>query len=119
MEKSIVCTVCPQGCRIQVTGEGEHVESVSGFTCPRGEKYARQEFVCPMRILTGTVRICGSDEPLLPVRSASPVPRDKIPEAMRELRKVCVTTPVKAHQVIVQDILHTGVDIVACCGRDK
>ena len=56
MEKLIICTVCPQGCRITVTGEGEKIESVTGFTCPRGETYARQEFVCPMRILTGSVR---------------------------------------------------------------
>ena len=58
MEKLIICTVCPQGCRITVTGEGSNIASVTGFTCARGEAYAKQEFVCPMRILTEN-SICG------------------------------------------------------------
>ena len=113
MEKSIICTVCPQGCRITVKGEGEKIESVTGFTCPRGETYARQEFVCPMRILTGSVRTENAAEPLLPVRSAERIPRDKIPECMKILRTVKVKPPVAIRDVVVKDILGTGVDIVA------
>ena len=113
MEKTIICTVCPQGCRIAVTGEGSRIDSVTGFTCPRGEAYARQEFVCPMRILTGSVRTNGVAEPLLPVRSADRVPRDLIPECMKVLCGVKVTPPVKVRDVVVKNILNTGVDIVA------
>ena len=113
MEKLIVCTVCPQGCRIAVKGEGEKIESVSGFTCPRGEAYARQEFVCPVRILTGSVRTEGAAEPLLPVRSAERIPRDRIRECMTVLRTVRVKPPVHIRDVVVKDILGTGVDIVA------
>ena len=113
MEKCVICTVCPQGCRITVTGEGSNIASVSGFTCARGEAYARQEFVCPLRILTGSVRTCGCGEPLLPVRSADRIPRDKIPECMKVLRTVQVKPPVRIRDVVVKDILGTGVDIVA------
>ena len=113
MEKTIICTVCPQGCRITVAGEGSNITSVTGFTCARGETYARQEFVCPMRILTGSVRACDCAEPLLPVRSAERIPRDKIPECMKILRTVTVKPPVKIRAVVVRDILGTGVDIVA------
>ena len=113
MEKLIICTVCPQGCRITVTGEGSDIASVSGFTCARGEAYARQEFVCPVRILTGSVRTCDCAEPLLPVRSADRIPRDKIPECMEILRTVKVKPPVHIRDVVVKDILGTGVDIVA------
>lgn len=113
MEKLVICTVCPQGCRITVTGEGSSIASVTGFTCARGETYARQEFVCPMRILTGSVRTEGAAEPLLPVRSAERIPRDKIPECMKILRTVKVKPPVGIRDVVVKDILGTGVDIVA------
>lgn len=114
MEKLIICTVCPQGCRITVTGEGDKITSVSGFTCPRGEAYAKQEFVCPLRILTGSVLTENAAEPLLPVRSADRIPRDRIPECMKELRKVRVKAPAKVHDVVVKNILGTGVDIVSC-----
>ena len=113
MEKQIICTVCPQGCRITVAGEGENITSVTGFTCPRGEAYARQEFVCPVRILTGSVRTRNASEVLLPVRSADRIPRDLIPECMKLLRGVEVTPPVRVRDVIVKNILNTGVDIVA------
>ena len=113
MEKLIICTVCPQGCRITVAGEGSRIDSVAGFTCPRGETYARQEFVCPMRILTGSVLTEGAEEPLLPVRSAERIPRDKIPECMKILRTVRVKPPVAIRDVVVKNILGTGVDIVA------
>lgn len=113
MEKQIICTVCPQGCRITVTGEGSNITSVTGFTCARGETYARQEFVCPMRILTGSVRVIEGAEPLLPVRSAERIPRDKIPECMKILRTVKLKPPVKIRDVVVKNILDTGVDIVA------
>ena len=114
MEKLIICTICPQGCRITVTGEGEKIDSVSGFTCPRGEAYARQEFVCPLRILTGSVLTENAAEPLLPVRSADRIPRDKIPECMKILRTVRVKAPARIHTTVVKDILGTGVDIVSC-----
>ena len=114
MEKLVICTVCPQGCRITVTGEGSTITSVTGFTCARGESYARQEFVCPMRILTGSVRASEGAEPLLPVRSAERIPRDKIPECMKILRTVRVKAPAKIHTTVVKDILGTGVDIVSC-----
>ena len=42
MEKTIICTVCPQGCRIAVAGEGSRIESVTGFSYPLGKAYAGQ-----------------------------------------------------------------------------
>ncbi|NMA20306.1 MAG: DUF1667 domain-containing protein [Lentisphaerae bacterium] len=114
MEKKIICTVCPLGCCIQVTGdEHDDITDISGFSCKRGEIYARQEFICPMRILTGTVRIDGAEEPLLPVRSASPIPLKLIPTVMQEMRKIRMNAPIQMHQIIIADVLGTGVDIIA------
>jgi len=113
MEKEIICTVCPMGCHIRVSGEDGRADRVEGFGCKRGENYARNEFVHPVRILTSTVALCGAAEPLLPVRSSVPVPKESIPACMQELRKICVSAPVKCHQVIAADILGTGADIIA------
>ena len=59
MEKEIICTVCPMGCHITVTGEGDRVDSITGYTCKRGEEYGKQEFAHPVRILTSTVKLEG------------------------------------------------------------
>lgn len=50
MEKEIICTVCPMGCHITVTGEGDRVDSITGYTCKRGEEYGKQEFAHPVRL---------------------------------------------------------------------
>ncbi len=113
MEKQIVCTVCPRGCRITVTGEGERIDSVTGNACPRGESYARAEFTCPMRILTTSVRVAGEERELLSVRTAAAVPRAKLFECMDALRKVTATLPVRRGDVIVPDVCGTGVDVIA------
>ncbi len=112
-QKEITCVVCPRGCGITVCGEGDRVDSVAGFGCARGKAYAEAEFVCPVRILTGSVRLEGGVEPLLPVRSEKPIPREKVAEAMAQLRTVTAHVPVKMHQVILADAAGTGTAIIA------
>ena len=118
MKKEITCTVCPMGCLITVEGEGDSITSIEGYTCPRGEQYGRTEFLHPVRILTSTVRTCSEKEPLLPVRSASPVPKEKLMDCMAEIRKVMLDRSVKVYDVIIPDICGTGIDIVASKDMD-
>ena len=82
MKKEIICTVCPMGCHITVEGEADQIQSISGYTCKRGEEYGRQEFISPVRILTTTVRTDNRKQELLPVRSNRPVPKDRIMDCM-------------------------------------
>ncbi len=111
MKKEIICTVCPRGCRITVEGEGEKILSVEGYGCKRGVTYATAEFTNPVRILTTTVLT--NDGELLPVRSAKPVPKNKLFECMEVIRAARVSLPVKMHDIIISNICNTGVDIVA------
>ena len=113
MEKEIICTVCPMGCQIRVSGEGERIDSIEGFSCPRGEAYGRSEFAHPVRLLTSTVRIEGAEGPLLPVRSSAPLPKELLLSCMEVLKNTKVQAPVRLHDVIVRDILGTGVDIIS------
>ena len=48
MEKrDLTCIGCPLGCQITVTMENGEVTDVKGNTCPRGDKYAREEVTNP------------------------------------------------------------------------
>ena len=113
MEKEIICTVCPRGCNILVKGDGTKVDSVEGYGCKRGISYAEAEYSNPVRILTTTVKIQGKDNDLLPVRSNQPISKAKILECMEVIKKAQVNLPVKMHEVIIENICGTGVDIVA------
>ena len=95
------------------------MDRVEGFSCRRGEEYARNEFTHPVRILTTTVALENAAQPLLPVRSSVPVPKELIPECIKVLRVLTVTAPVKCHDVIVADILGTGSDIIASDSAER
>ena len=40
--KELICIGCPMGCPVTVEMNGENVVSVTGNTCPRGERYAER-----------------------------------------------------------------------------
>lgn len=117
------CTTCPSECaltietRIDENGV-EHVLSVQGNRCARGRKFAEQEVIRPMRILATTIVVRGGDEKLLPVRTARPIPRDLHLHAMRDIRHASVTAPVHMGDVVMSDLLGTGVDLVASMNVD-
>ncbi|HHV59469.1 MAG TPA: DUF1667 domain-containing protein [Clostridiaceae bacterium] len=113
MKKEIICIICPRGCHITVTGEGQNIQSIEGAMCKRGKEYATSEFTNPVRILTTTVKINDRKDDLLPVRSKDPISKDKLFECMEIIRKTTVNSPVKCHDVVINDICGTGVDIVA------
>ncbi len=113
MVKEIICTVCPLGCHIQVTGEGDRIDSITGHTCKRGEVYGTQEFSHPVRLLTSTVKMEGCSQPLLPVRSETPIPQGLLFDCMEVLKKVVINAPVTRYDVIVENICGCGVNIIA------
>ncbi|WP_462333097.1 DUF1667 domain-containing protein [Schwartzia sp. (in: firmicutes)] len=112
-KKVLNCIMCPMGCELTVTIEDGAVTEVTGNTCPRGAKYGRDEIMSPTRMLTTTVRIEGGQLALLPVVSSSVLPKGRILDCARELKKITAKAPVKAGDVIAADILGLGVDIVA------
>lgn len=115
MEKrDLICVSCPIGCAITVElDENGQVTSVTGNTCKRGDSYARQECTHPERMLTSTVKVEGGRLPVVPVKSSVPVPKELLFDCMTEINKVTVKAPVKIGDVVLKNILNTGVDIVA------
>jgi CxxC motif-containing protein len=112
MARELVCIVCPMGCRLTLEAEAGGWR-VDGSTCERGRAYAVQEVTAPIRTLTSTVRIEGGRLPRLPVRTSAPVPRERLEACMEVINRVSVRSPVAMGQVLVPDLLGTGVDLVA------
>lgn len=98
-----------------VTQEGETLD-VQGATCKRGERYARQEFVQPLRTLTSLVRVDGGSRPVFPVKTEGVIPKEKIPEALQVLRQMMLKGPVHAGDIVIKDVVGTDVSIVLTAG---
>ena len=108
---NLTCIVCPMGCQLEVELSDGKVVSVKGNTCPRGEKYAIDECTHPTRTLTSFVKVEGCE--MASVKSEAALPKDKIFDCMKEINKVVLKAPVKIGDVVVENILGTGVNIVA------
>jgi len=113
MTRDIICTACPMGCPVTVElGDNNTVLSVRGNQCKRGEKYAVAECTNPMRSLTSTAKVKGGLYPLVPVRSAKPVPKHLMLDCMKLINEAEVEAPAEIGAVVVENILGTGVDII-------
>lgn len=112
-ERILTCIGCPMGCTLTATIENGTVTTVTGNTCRRGDDYARKECVAPERTVTGTVRLTGGALPVLSVRTAAPVPKDKVTEVAQAMGHLCVTAPIRRGDVIDSDICGTGVALIA------
>ncbi len=93
--------------------ENCRVIKVSGNECPKGEKYAAQEIENPMRILTSAVFAEGLNLKMVPVRTDKPIPKSKTMEAMGEVKKIRLKSPVKSGSVIVENFLGLGVKLLS------
>lgn len=118
------CTTCPSECLLAVEVERKAdgsiaaVHSVTGNSCPRGDKFAHQELTCPMRVLTTTVAVSGGDEALLPVRTAEAIPLALHAQAMALIRGVVVKAPIRMGDVVLEDLLDTNIDLIASMDID-
>ena len=115
MEKILTCIVCPMGCEITVDMDDNtsEIKSITGNTCPRGEKYARNEMTNPMRQLTSTVVIEGGIYDRLPIILSGDIPKDKMLDVMQELSKVRVKAPVKRNDILIENVCSLGVNVIA------
>lgn len=113
------CTTCPSECLLTVEVEHDadgavvEVRSVTGNSCPRGDKFAHQELTCPMRVLTTTVAVSDGDEALLPVRTAEAIPLTLHAQAMNLLRGAVVDAPIRMGDIVLPNLLNTGIDLIA------
>ena len=119
------CTTCPSECLLTVEverdadGDVVEVHSVTGNSCPRGDKFTHQELTRPMRVLTTTVAVSGGDEDLLPVRTAEVIPLELHAQAMTLIRGLVVNAPIHMGDVIFPNLLNTNINLVASMDIDQ
>lgn len=112
--KVMTCIVCPMGCRISVkTGDDGGIEEMTGNSCKRGIAYAQAECTNPLRTITSTVRVEGSQIRVVPVKTDKPVPKALIMDCMKEISRLRVPLPVRSGDVIIEDIFKTGSNVIA------
>ena len=109
MKRQLTCIVCPMGCTMEIELEDKNVISVTGNTCPRGEKYAREECTNPMRTITSTVKC--EDGTLLSVKTDRTIPKDKMFECMKIINSSVAQIPVSIGDVLIENVF--GANVVA------
>lgn len=113
MTEELICIVCPISCRIEAHFEDGKLTRISGYKCLKGKEYASEEAVAPKRILTTTVLLENGALPLLSVRTEKPIPKKRLLDAMEVLRRTKVSAPVELGQVVVEDLLGLGINVIA------
>lgn len=113
MVKKLTCIECPKGCNLEVDVENCRVIKVRGNKCPKGEEYAVAEIENPVRILTATVLSEGLSLKMVPVRTDAPIPKTRLFEAMEEIRRLKVNKPHQPGDVIINNFLGLGVNLIA------
>ncbi len=109
----LTCIGCPMGCPLELTVEGKEIVEVKGNECRRGDKYARQEFTDPRRMVTTTVWCPNGRWPRVPVKTAEAAPKGKVMEIARELHDLELQAPVSVGQVVLENVAGTGIAVVA------
>ena len=109
--RELICIVCPKGCHLQV--DEENGCRVTGSACPRGAVYGREELLNPVRTVTTTMRVAGGMSPRAPVKTARPVPKDRVFEAMQAINAAVAKAPVAVGETLASNLLGLGIDVVA------
>ena len=111
--KEFTCIKCPLGCNVTATLEDGKIISITGNNCPRGAEYVTNELTDPRRIVTSLVRVIGGELPVVSVKTASDIPKDKIMDCIAEIKKAEATAPVHIGDIVIENVCGTGVNIVA------
>ena len=108
MNRNLICIICPRGCALSVTGEGENLK-VTGNACPKGAQYAIDECTHPQRTVTSVVRVANRVDTMVSVKTLEPIPKERIFDVMKRIRATEVEAPIRAGTVILADVYGTQV----------
>jgi len=117
--RNLTCIVCPMGCSLNVTEGADLI--ITGNRCPRGAAYAQEEIRAPMRVVTATcclesgglANMPGCIPRRVPVKTADPCPKEKIPALLEDIYKAKVSLPVKTGDIVIANWNGEGINIIA------
>ena len=110
---AITCIGCPVGCELTVTVHEDMSITVEGNECGVGAKYGPKEVTNPVRMITSSVYVEGGKERVVPVKTRTEIPKPLKIEVAKQLKNVVVTAPIRINDIIIENVLNTGVDIIA------
>ena len=117
-KKTMTCITCPIGCEMTVEFDGKKFISVSNNDCNKGEKYATDEIENPRRTVTSTVIISNAANTAvtkyLPIKTSSPIAKDKMYEAMKIINGMKAVAPIKVGDILYENFTEDGINIIAC-----
>ena len=119
VSKKYICIICPNSCEIEVDHDKNEIRKIFGNICEKGEEYVRKEILCPERGLTTTVKVRNGILPLVSVKTSKPIAKNMMIRAMDEISNLEIEAPVNIGDVIVNNILDTGADIIATKNINK
>lgn len=108
MTRDMTCIICPRGCALKVEINGDNI-TVTGNSCPKGKQYAIDECTNPTRTVTSSVRVENREDTMVSVKTAIPIPKDKIFEVIRLIRAKSVCAPVGIGDIIIKDVFGTNI----------
>lgn len=110
--KKMTCLVCPNGCSLSIEKD-KNGYKVDGNLCPKGREFALSEIINPKRTICSTVRTTCTAIRRLPVRTNGEIPKSYMMPVMDEINKVVIKNPVHTNDIIIKNVLGTGIDIIA------
>ena len=113
------CIVCPRSCNVTVSEGGDGKLSITGHECKRGHTYAENEFLHPMRMITSTVKARGGSFKRLGVIGTVEVPKGLVTDCLQEIYRVTVDAPVRHGDILIENILGTGCNIIAAMSMKR
>ncbi|MGK0468855.1 DUF1667 domain-containing protein [Clostridium sp.] len=113
VKRELVCIGCPLGCALTAEISDNNEVIITGNSCKIGQEYGVKECTNPTRILTSTVQIIDRDDIMLPVKTESDVPKDKITVCIKALKGIRVNTPINIGDIVLENVANTGVNFIA------
>lgn len=109
------CKVCPMACHLKISEDkvNPSTHRVEGNKCNRGKDFALKEILEPSRVLTSRVLLENGPMSRLPVKTNGVIPSHLVDESMEIIKEARVSAPIAKGDIIIKNILNTGVDVVA------
>ena len=103
MNRQLTCIICPRGCALEATVQDGQV-TVTGNACQRGQEYAVNECLHPVRTVTSIIKIANRENTMVSVKTEKPVAKESMADVVAALRKLSVGAPVSIGDVLAENI---------------
>lgn len=111
----LICKVCPMACKLEIIEDKTNRSGyiVKGNKCNRGSDYALKEILEPSRVLTSRVILKDGPMGRIPVKTNGVIPSNLVDDAMELIKNTTTYAPLKKGDIIIKNLLDTGVDLIA------